>query len=209
MSREAWALDLVQRIERKELAMSSVDTIQRARLLKHDSPRVRQIATKLFSSVTSSARSSVVEAYRPALSLKGDAVKGHDVYLRNCSVCHKRGSDGKDIGPDLASVVEHPPEKLLTSILDPNADIQPGFNAYTCTLKGGEQIYGLVAAETANSVTMKLPDASLKTILRSQITTLQSQNLSLMPEGLEGVVSKQDMANLIEFLRTPLVSGSK
>ena len=209
MSREPWALDLVQRIERGELAASAVDTVQRARLLKHDSPRVRPLATKLFAAGTSAARTKVVDDYRAALSLKGDAAKGRDIYLRNCALCHRRGSDGKDIGPDLASVVEHPPEKLLASILDPNADLQPGFNAYTCTLQSGEQIYGLVAAETANSVTMKLADASLKTVLRNQIATLQSQNLSLMPEGLEAAVTKEDMADLIEFLRTPLVSGGK
>jgi len=150
-----------------------------------------------------------VDAYRGVLSMKGDAAKGHDVYLRNCAICHRRGSDGKDIGPDLASVVEHPPEKLLASILDPNADIQPGFNGYTCTLKSGEQIYGLVASETANSVTMKLPDASSKTVLRNQIASLQSQNLSLMPEGLEAAVTKEEMANLIEFLRTPLNAAGK
>ncbi len=209
MSREAWALDLAQRIERGELAASSVDTVQRSRLLKHDSPRVRQLATKLFSTGASGARSKIVDDYRPVLGLKGEAAKGRDVYLRNCSICHKRGSDGKDIGPDLASVVEHPPEKLLAAILDPNADIQPGFNGYTCTLKSGEQIYGLVSSETANGVTMKLPDASLKTVLRAQISSLQSQNLSLMPEGLEAAITKEDMANLIEFLRTPFTSGSK
>lgn len=203
MSREPWAFDFVQRIERGELAASAVDTVQRARLIKHDTPRVRQLATKLFSAGTSAARGKVVDDYRAALSLKGDAAKGREVYLKTCAICHKHGSDGKDIGPDLASVIAHPPEKLLASILDPNADIQPGFNGYTCTLKSGEQIYGLVAAETANSVTMKLADASLKTVLRNQIASLQSQNLSLMPEGLEAAITKEDMANLIEFLRTP------
>ena len=203
MSREPWAHDLVQRIGRGELAASAVDTVQRARLLRHDSARVRQLAAKIFSSGTSAARRKVVDDYRTALSLKGDAAKGRVVYLRNCAVCHRRGSEGKDIGPDLASVAEHPPEKLLAGILDPNADIQPGFNAYTCTLKSGEQIYGLVSAETANSVTMKLPDASLKTVLRNQIASLQSQNLSLMPEGIEGAVTKDEMADLVEFLRTP------
>ncbi len=204
MRREPWAFDFVQRIERGELPASAVDTVQRGRLLKHESARVRKTAVKLFAVGTFAVRGKVVEAYRPALSLKGDATRGRDIYLRTCAVCHRRGDDGKDIGPDLISVVEHPPEKLLASILDPNLDIQPGFNAYTCTLKSGEQIYGLVAAETANSVTMKLADASLKTVLRNQIVTLQSQNLSLMPEGLEAAIPQQDMADLIQFLRTPL-----
>lgn len=199
MSREPWALDLAQRLERTELPLSALDAAQRARLLKHESSRVRTRAAKLFSTTT--ARSKAIEDYRPALTLKGDAAKGREVFLRACATCHKRGSDGKDLGPDLISVIEHPPEKLLASILDPNADIQPGFHAYTCTLRSGEQLYGLVAAETASSVTLKLADATTRTLLRTEIATLQSQQTSLMPDGLEAAIARQDMADLLAFLK--------
>jgi putative heme-binding domain-containing protein len=104
----------------------------------------------------------------------------------------------------LASVIQHPPEKLLRSILDPNADIQPGYTGYTCTLASGEQIYGLVSTETANSVTLKLPDASQRTIPRNDIRSLQSQNVSLMPEGFENAISSKEMADLLAFLRSEL-----
>jgi putative membrane-bound dehydrogenase-like protein len=200
MTREPWAHDLVQRLQRNELPASALDATLRARLVKHESGRIRNLAAKVFTASTT-ARSKVVETYQPALTLKGDAAKGRDVFLRTCAACHKRGQDGKDIGPDLISVIEHPPEKLLASILDPNADIQPGFNAYTCTLRSGEQIYGLVAAETANSVTMKLPDATTRTILRTEIAALQSQQTSLMPDGLEAAIPPQDMADLLAFLK--------
>lgn len=204
LGREPWAFDLVQRINRAELGAASVDTLQRDRLLKHDSKRVQQLAAKVFSAPASAGRSQIVDAYRPALKLAGAPAKGREVYLRVCAVCHKRGDDGKDIGPDLISVVEHSPEKLLASILDPNADIQPGYSAYTCTLQSGEEFYGLVAAETANSVTMKLADSSQKIVLRNQIATLRSQNLSLMPEGLEAGITQQEMSDLIAFLRAPV-----
>ena len=46
---------------------------------------------------------------------------------------------------------------------------------------------------------------SERTVLRNQIKTLQSQNLSLMPEGLEGAIDHQQMADLIAFLRTSAV----
>ena len=207
MSREAWAFDLVRRIERKELAASAVDVTQRARLMRHDSGRIRQLAGKVLDPAAS-ARSKVMASYAPALSLKGDPVKGHQVFTAVCAVCHLRGSEGRDIGPDLLSVVGHAPEKLLGSILDPSADIQPGYSAYTCTLNTGEQLYGLLASETASSVVMKLPDGTKRTVLRNQIKTLQSQNLSLMPEGLEGAIDHQQMADLIAFLRTPAAGGN-
>ncbi len=205
MSREPWAFDLMQRLEQKALPASALDATQRARLIKHDSKRISALAAKVFDTA-SSARSKVMDAYRPALALKGDAKKGHDIFMLVCAACHKRGTEGRDLGPDLLTVIEHPPEKLLGSILDPSADIQPGFNPYTCTLNTGEQLYGLLASETANSVVIKLADGTQKTVLRNQIKTLQSQNLSLMPEGLEAAINHQQMADLIQFLRTPATS---
>ncbi|MFA6543323.1 MAG: PVC-type heme-binding CxxCH protein [Limisphaerales bacterium] len=207
ISREPWALNLVQRIEKGELSTAAIDPARRTRLVRNDSGRVRKLANKVFDAAASPSRAKVVEDYRPALSLAGNVMKGHETYLRVCAVCHKRGVEGKDIGPDLFSVLNHPPEKLLLNILDPNVDIQPGFHAYTCVLNTGEELYGLVAAETGNSITMKLPDGTTRTVPRGQIGSLRGGNLSLMPEGLEGGLTKQDMADLIAFLRTP--SGGK
>ncbi len=204
LAREAWALDLVRRLSAGQVPAASIDTVQRARLIKHESKRVRDEAAKVFATATSAARGKVVDAYRPALLLKGDPVKGAEIYRAACMVCHQRGSEGRNVGPDLASVVEHPPEKLLANILDPSSDIQPGYHAYTCTLTDGEQIYGLIASETASSVTMKLADGSVKVVLRNQIDSLRSQNLSLMPDGLEAAIPQQGMADLIAFLRQSL-----
>jgi putative membrane-bound dehydrogenase-like protein len=203
MSRETWAFDLIQRLERKEFPASALDVTQRARLIKHDSKPIAALAAKVFDT-SHSPRSKIMESYRPVLALKGDPVKGHDIFMLVCAACHKRGTEGRDLGPDLLTVIEHPPEKLLGSILDPSADIQPGFNPYTCTLNTGEQLYGLLASETATSVVVKLADGTRKTVLRNQIKTLQSQPLSLMPEGMEAIISHQQMADLIQFLRTPV-----
>ena len=89
------------------------------------------------------------------------------------------------------------------SILDPNASIEPGYLAYSCSLASGEEFYGIIAAETANSLILKMADGKTQTILRGNIASLRSSNLSLMPEGLEAGMSQQDLADLITFLRAP------
>ena len=209
LAREPWALNLLQRIEKEELGAAAIDPARRARLLRHDSGRVRTLAGKVFDAAATPSRAKVVENFSAALKLAGQAAKGREIYLRACAVCHKRGAEGKEVGPDLLSVVIHPPEKLLLNILDPNIDIQPGFHAYTCVLGTGEEIYGLVVAETGNSITMKLPDGTARTVTRNQIASLRGGNLSLMPEGLEAGLTKQDMADLIAFLRTPEPGGKR
>jgi putative heme-binding domain-containing protein len=108
---------------------------------------------------------------------------------------------GNDIGPNLDSVRAHPPEKLLTSILDPSREVEPRYLAYTCRLTNGEELYGLIASETGNGLELKVSDGTSRTVLRSDIESLQGAQLSLMPEGLETALSPQDIADLIYYLR--------
>jgi putative heme-binding domain-containing protein len=201
-SREQWALALIEQIQNGRISPASVDAVHKDRLVRNPSPQVKELAAKVLRPGGTASRAKVIEDYRPALSVAGDATRGAAVHARLCAVCHKLGNVGNDIGPNLQSVAAHPPEKLIVSILDPNASIEPGYLAYSCTLVSGEEFYGIIAAETGNSLVMKMSDGKTQTILRSNIASLRSANLSLMPEGLESGMTKQDLADLIAFLRT-------
>jgi len=203
MGREAWTFALVQQIDAGIVSPASLDAVHKDRLLRHRSPRVKELAAKVLNAGGTASRAKVIEEFRPALALTGDPKRGAAVHARLCAVCHKLGDLGNDIGPNLQSVVAHPPEKLIVSILDPNASIEPGYLAYSCTLVGGEELYGIIAAETGNSLILKMADGKSRTILLTNIAALRSSNLSLMPEGLESGMTKQDLADLITFLRTP------
>jgi len=201
MSRESWTFALVQQIEGGLISQAILDPARKDRLLRHGSSRVKELAAKALNANGTASRAKAMEDFRPSLALAGDSRHGGEIHAKLCAVCHKLGNVGNDIGPNLQSVSAHPAEKLLTSILDPNASIEPGYLAYSCTLVGGEELYGIIAAETANSLIMKMADGKTQTILRGNIASLRSSNLSLMPEGLEAGMSKQDLADLIAFLR--------
>ena len=99
---------------------------------------------------------------------------------------------------------EHAPARLLANILDPNADIQPGYSGYTCVLGTGEVVTGLLATETGGAVTLKLADGSLRSIARSEIEEFSSTGRSFMPEGVEESVTVDQMRDLLAFLRGAL-----
>ncbi len=107
------------------------------------------------------------------------------------------------MGPDLRTVVQHPADKLFTSILDPSANIEPGFTAYFCELNDGTQLYGAITIEAGDSLTLRLADGSARTLLRSGLKRLQSANVSLMPDGLEALLTPQSLADLIAYLKVP------
>ena len=199
LSRESWTLALLR--HGASAGLPAMDASRRSRLLKHPSSEVRNMAARLLEA--GSQRAEVVARFQPALELGGDPRRGAAVYALLCVSCHRRGDAGAEIGPDLRSVAGHPPEKLLTNILDPSADIQPGYLAYQCQLTDGTELYGLITAETGNSLTFKLTDGTLRAVSRQDIGSLRSANLSLMPDGLEAGLGLQDLADLIQFIRSP------
>jgi putative membrane-bound dehydrogenase-like protein len=203
LSRPQWATRLLSSLEDGSLRLAALDPTRRTRLLNHPNPKIKQTAARLLNSTLSPSRSKVIEAHREALKMKGDVVRGRAAYRRACTSCHQLGTEGLPIGPDLRTVAAHSAEKILINILDPNLDIQPGYHAYTCTLTTGEQLFGLIASENASSITFKLADASLRPVLRTEIEALHSNDISLMPEGLEATLTSQDLADLILFLRQP------
>ena len=66
----------------------------------------------------------------------------------------------------------------------------------------GRTVTGMISDESANSITVRKPDGTSTTILRSEIDLLKSTGLSFMPEGLEKQINKQQMADLLSYLNS-------
>jgi putative heme-binding domain-containing protein len=91
---------------------------------------------------------------------------------------------------------------LLYDILDPNAKVEPRFTAYTVVTDDGKVYNGLIASETSEAVVLRMAEGKEQTIGRDQIEEIRDSNVSLMPEGIEKDVKLQDMADLLEFLKS-------
>jgi len=146
-------------------------------------------------------RARVVGNYGSVAALKGDASRGHELFKQQCAICHRLKGDGVEVGPDLAMTADKPTDWFLTAIFDPNAAIEDRFKAQSLKLKSGAEMAGLISAETANNVVLKLPGGTELPVLRGDIAQQQSSNRSLMPEGMETVLKAQDVADLLAYLR--------
>src|SRR5262249_18718251 len=148
-------------------------------------------------------RQEVLARYQPALSMKGDADRGRKVFETACATCHRAGDLGKDVGPNLATIRQWSPDQVLINILDPNREVAPNFVSYTVETKDGRTLVGIIAGESAASLTLKSAEGVTETVLRRDIAQLSGSGLSLMPDGLENVVTVEQMADLVAFLLPP------
>ncbi|WP_209330847.1 PVC-type heme-binding CxxCH protein [Lunatimonas salinarum] len=147
-------------------------------------------------------RKEVLTQYEAALALEGSALEGAKVFDTNCAVCHQMGKDrGQVFGPDLASLRNRRLENILSDILDPNLSIADGYDLWSVELQDGETVQGLIASETPTALAIRQVGGMERTIARDQIQKIQTLGVSAMPAGLEGGISKQEMADLLAFIK--------
>ena len=196
-------------LEKKLIDPASLPAIRQAQLLENSDPAIRRRAKALLAARISDDRMLVLEKYKIALTLPRDSAKGKAVFVKQCLKCHQLNGQGFMIGPDLAAVQNRPDESLLIDILDPSSVISAGFRAYNVSTKNGKIFTGVLAAETATSITLRKEQGAEDVILRRDIDEMIASSKSLMPDGLEKEMSPQDMANLIGYLREVLRGQNK
>ena len=160
---------------------------------------MRARAARIFAAAQP-RRQDVVAAYQKSLQLKGDRERGKAVFKDQCSSCHRLEGVGQQVGADLAAIRDRGLDSVLLNILDPNRDVMPQFQSYVLVTTSGRVLTGMIAEETANSLTIRKPDGSEETVPRLQIEELRSTGLSFMPEGLEKQIDVPAMADLLAYL---------
>lgn len=200
LQRSTFAYALLDGIGKGVVRKADISSNQIQFLKNHRSKGVRQLANQVLARAPFQDRKSIVKSFLPALELKGNVSRGGVVFMQRCASCHKMGSLGYEVGPDLATIKNAGREELLTHIIDPNREVDPNFVSYIVETRDGESSMGIVVAESAASVTLRQPFGAEVVIQRSDIARIQSQGKSTMPEGLEVEMSQQQMADLIEYL---------
>ena len=170
------------------------------RLMNHDNSEVKAYARSILAS-TEEMDQAEWSSYVEELG-RGNPELGYLVYQEHCQSCHPYKGKGPIVyGPDLATLRNREAGSLLRDILDPNRSIADGYEIWSCTLKNGEQIAGIVDKETTTSLTLNMANGTEETLPRSEIETLKALPYSGMPTGLQGEITPKEMSDLISFIK--------
>jgi putative heme-binding domain-containing protein len=163
---------------------------------------IKALALELFGQAKSD-RGALIASYRETLTKhQGDPEKGALVFQKAaCITCHQVGGNGADVGPSLNDVKIKPAEALLTDILDPNRAVEERWISQTIETTDGRILAGLVHGEDAAAITLRVPGGVTMTVPKAEVKSLISTGMSLMPVGLEAAITKEEMADLIAFLK--------
>ena len=208
-TRPAGIQELLAAIEAGKVHRAEIELDNKQTLLRHPDEEIRARSQQILGADVSTDRARVVTEFQEVLELDSDVNRGLAVFKQRCAVCHRAGDIGHQVAPDLASVKNKSTADLLIAILDPNREAQPTFNVYTAVTEDGRLFTGVIASESANSITLRRAEAKEDVLLRNRIEELSSTGLSLMPEGLEKELSRQDLADVIAFVKSISAADSQ
>jgi putative heme-binding domain-containing protein len=192
---------MLEAIESGVVPAAALSEPQRKLLKESKDPGLQARAEKLLAGGTSQDRQKAFDDELAVLTLKPNAVNGRRVFANNCASCHRLEQQGVAVGPDLYSIRSQPKESILLHIIIPEKEIAPNFAQYECVTKDGRTLNGIMTADSPQSVTLKQVLGIEETIPRDRIEKLAVSKMSLMPQGMEKVISRQDMADLLSYLR--------
>lgn len=140
------------------------------------------------------------------VKLTANAANGAAVFAKpdiNCINCHLVQGKGVEIGPDLSGVGDRlKKEEMFENILEPNAVITQGYEAWQATLNDDDEAVGLLIKETPTEVTLKDLKGKVTTYKRADLKKFQRLNVSIMPLGLQQGMTPQDLVDVVGYLST-------
>jgi quinoprotein glucose dehydrogenase len=115
--------------------------------------------------------------------------------------CHQISGSGGIQGPELTAIADRlTTDKLLESLIHPNAVIAEGYGMATATLKNGTALVGRLMKETPDQVTLLAPDGKETQLNRSDIASLTPPISAMPPMALN--LPLQDLRDLMAYLAT-------
>ena len=144
-------------------------------------------------------------------SLTVDPLRGAATFTAaGCRSCHARGSEG---GGKLGPPLDHLPQRwqaepelrsrLIQSLLDPSAEVDPAYRTWQVVTVDGEVLAGVIASQDEQQVRLRCdplrPDDE-RIVARDDIESIVESPQSLMPAGLLDPLSPQQIVDLLEYV---------
>jgi putative membrane-bound dehydrogenase-like protein len=203
---EAMGLRLLAALKESKGAAALRGDVLRPRLTNFPAV-VQQKGEELLASINVDAakQKAHLETLLTDVKGKGDIRRGQAIFndaKTACLTCHAIGYQGGKVGPDLTRISEVRSERdLLESIVYPSASFVRSYEPLIVATKDGEQHSGVLRQDSSDAVLLATGPTTEVRIPRADITEMRPGTVSVMPQGLDEQLSRQELADLLAFLK--------
>lgn len=133
---------------------------------------------------------------------KGNSENGREVYAKaQCASCHRAGSTGQPIGPDLSTVAKRfTRNEVIESILFPSHIISDQYRTKMVLTTDGRTLSGVVAESSDGSLVIRDSNLNEHTVAEQDIDAIKPSKSSLMPSGLLDTLTAAEIRDMMTFL---------
>ena len=202
-----------------ELGMSLMDRLDAAPAKSSVRPDLLLYAIESFPAVVKNRARAWLESMEidldgqrtklDALSASlppGDVRRGQAVFKNEttaCSACHQVGYVGGQVGPDLTRIGSVRTERdLLEAIVFPSASFVRSYEPMMVETKDGELYSGVMHLMAGDQIRIVTGAHSEMVLNKEDIESMRPGQVSIMPAGLDEILSPQDLSDLMAFLKS-------
>jgi putative heme-binding domain-containing protein len=204
MQREPWARKLLDAVLANKLPKAVLNANHLRKILESNDRDALWAVEKAFGKVREERnpeREKVVAEmtvyFREHI---GNPDRGQTVFRNFCAQCHTIYGEGAKVGPDITANGRASFEQLLSNVFDPSLVIGPAYQVTTVVTKDGRNLTGLIAEDNEQRMVVRMPGEGEETVPRSNVKYARVSKLSMMPEGIETLLGRRDLADLFAFL---------
>ncbi len=136
--------------------------------------------------------------------VKGDVARGRDVFYNQaaCVTCHAIAGEGSTFGPDLTNIGEiRSAHDILEAIIYPSASFAREYETAVLETDRGP-ITGIIKESCATAYVVEVGPGIVRHFSRNEVKKVTISDQSLMPAGWEDQLSRQELSDLMAFLRS-------
>jgi putative heme-binding domain-containing protein len=204
MQREPWARRLLDAVQKDKVPAMVLNANHLRKILESNDREALWAVEKKWGKVREERnpeRERVVTQMAGFLRANsGDAHAGERVFRNLCGQCHVIHGQGGTIGPDITANGRTTFEQLLSNVFDPSLVIGPAYQVTTVVTRDGRNLTGLIAEENDQRIVIRMPGEGQEAVPRNNVKYTRVSKLSMMPEGVETLLDKKDLADLFAFL---------
>jgi putative heme-binding domain-containing protein len=204
LQREPWARKLLNAVIAKKLPRGTLNPNHLRKILESNDREAIWAIEKEWGNIREERnpqREKVVAEMGTYLRQHpGDAKAGQAAFKKLCVQCHTIYGEGEALGPDLTSNGRGSFDQLVASVFDPSLVIGPAYQTTTVVTEDGRNLTGLVTEDSDRRIALAMPGGGKETVGRNEVKYTRTSKLSMMPEGIETILDRKELADLFAFL---------
>lgn len=162
-------------------------------------PAVDQLLIKLNEA--QAERLGRIQAFERGIE-NGELENGRKLFFGKavCWTCHTIGPEGGTLGPDLTSIQrDRSVHDLIEAIVYPSLSFVREYETIRIRTETGNYT-GVIQQQSPDEIVLgTAPETSVR-IPRNEIEAMEILNTSVMPQGLDELLTDQEMADLMAFI---------